>query len=68
MDNQDVSKEFQALIVKHLDESHLLQGMWIVHADQWQRNYVLALLTCSLIEISHFLEIPLLLFPMQLDD
>ena len=30
MDNQSVSKEFQALIVKHLDESHLLQGMWIV--------------------------------------
>ncbi|XP_036189789.1 lysine-specific demethylase 3A isoform X5 [Myotis myotis] len=26
MDNHDVSKEFQALIVKHLDESHLLQG------------------------------------------
>ncbi|EPY82074.1 lysine-specific demethylase 3A [Camelus ferus] len=26
MDNQNVSKEFQALIVKHLDESHLLQG------------------------------------------
>lgn len=26
MDNQSVSKEFQALIVKHLDESHLLQG------------------------------------------
>ncbi|XP_019487052.1 PREDICTED: lysine-specific demethylase 3A isoform X4 [Hipposideros armiger] len=26
MDNQDISKEFQALIVKHLDESHLLQG------------------------------------------
>ncbi|KAM8785454.1 lysine-specific demethylase 3A [Rhynchonycteris naso] len=26
MDNQEVSKEFQALIVKHLDESHLLQG------------------------------------------
>ncbi|ERE66365.1 lysine-specific demethylase 3A [Cricetulus griseus] len=25
-DNQTVSKEFQALIVKHLDESHLLQG------------------------------------------
>uniref|UniRef100_A0A5F9D6E2 Lysine-specific demethylase n=1 Tax=Oryctolagus cuniculus TaxID=9986 RepID=A0A5F9D6E2_RABIT len=25
-DNQNVSKEFQALIVKHLDESHLLQG------------------------------------------
>ncbi|KAM5227624.1 lysine-specific demethylase 3A [Ctenodactylus gundi] len=25
-DNQKVSKEFQALIVKHLDESHLLQG------------------------------------------
>uniref|UniRef100_A0A8C0KVI6 Lysine-specific demethylase n=1 Tax=Canis lupus dingo TaxID=286419 RepID=A0A8C0KVI6_CANLU len=25
MDNQNVSKEFQALIVKHLDESHLLQ-------------------------------------------
>ncbi|XP_055972375.1 lysine-specific demethylase 3A [Sorex fumeus] len=26
MDNQNVSKEFQALIMKHLDESHLLQG------------------------------------------
>eukprot|EP00069_Balaena_mysticetus_P009216 bmy_20088T0 len=26
IDNQNVSKEFQALIVKHLDESHLLQG------------------------------------------
>ncbi|ELV10796.1 Lysine-specific demethylase 3A [Tupaia chinensis] len=26
MDNHNVSKEFQALIVKHLDESHLLQG------------------------------------------
>ncbi|XP_028939168.1 lysine-specific demethylase 3A [Ornithorhynchus anatinus] len=26
MDNQSISKEFQALIVKHLDESHLLQG------------------------------------------
>ncbi|XP_006900427.1 PREDICTED: lysine-specific demethylase 3A [Elephantulus edwardii] len=25
-DNQNVSKEFQSLIVKHLDESHLLQG------------------------------------------
>ncbi|KAM4867767.1 lysine-specific demethylase 3A isoform 2-T4 [Thomomys bottae] len=25
-DNQIISKEFQALIVKHLDESHLLQG------------------------------------------
>nr|XP_045008604.1 lysine-specific demethylase 3A isoform X3 [Jaculus jaculus] len=25
-DNQMVSKEFQALIIKHLDESHLLQG------------------------------------------
>ncbi|XP_049640862.1 lysine-specific demethylase 3A isoform X2 [Suncus etruscus] len=26
MDNQNISKEFQALIMKHLDESHLLQG------------------------------------------
>uniref|UniRef100_G3WJ43 Lysine-specific demethylase n=1 Tax=Sarcophilus harrisii TaxID=9305 RepID=G3WJ43_SARHA len=26
MDHQNISKEFQALIVKHLDESHLLQG------------------------------------------